>query len=135
MNTKTTCAALAAALLSACTGGAKGNGSTASAAAKLTPLGKTAAGGGVSFTVTDVAERAQLGIPAAGMKAEPGETYVVVRYPLKNEGAKPLEYLGRPSLTLLDEKGSSLAPDNGASTLATSGCRRSPAWPPTATSS
>ena len=135
MNTKTTCAALAAALLSACTGGANGNGSnsadskvaspkslrsdaptTQPTAGPATPLGQAATAGGVQFTVTKVATPAIVGGGGSASTTMPGETFVVVDYTLKNVGGEPLLYLHRPAIKLLDGRGRAYAADDSATT-------------------
>ena len=74
---------------------------------------------GVDFTVTSISTTSQVG-PAMvdGPKAEPGETFVVVGYTLKNTADKPLTFGDRPALSLVDGKGQTYAPDMPATMMA-----------------
>ncbi|WP_411341324.1 DUF4352 domain-containing protein [Sphingopyxis sp. J-6] len=85
----------------------------------LVALGQTGSKDGVELTITDVATPTQVGSTGHGEKAELGETFVVVRYTMKNVGSKPLTFMDRPGLTLLDAGGNGYAVDNAASITAT----------------
>lgn len=85
----------------------------------LIALGETGSKDGVELTVTDVATPIQVGPAEHGEKAELGEIFVVVRYTMKNVGSKPLTFMNRPGLTLLDAGGNGYAVDNAASITAT----------------
>lgn len=123
--TKHTCIAIAvASLLSACGGGSTAstiaNSTEVAALTPTTKLGVPGKAGGIDFTLTDVATPNQLGMSGMGPKAEPGETFVVVSYTLKNTSGKPLPWTERPGLTLVDAKGQSYPADDVASTMAAS---------------
>jgi hypothetical protein len=124
MNCTIPAAISLALLLSACDGGnAPSNNAVAPTTTEATsvPIGRPGSATGVQFTVTKIDNRAQLGMAGAGMKAEPTETYVVVRYTLKNTGAVPLSLSDRPSISLVDAKGQSYATDMSAAAMASDG--------------
>jgi hypothetical protein len=110
-------------LLAACDGGTPTNTNSVAPAAAAKPVAfkETGKAEGVEFTVTKVDTRSQLGIAAAGMIAEPSETFVVVRYTLKNTGKSPLGFTDRPSISLMDGKGQAYQIDMPAATMATDG--------------
>lgn len=90
----------------------------ANAEASMIPLGKPGAGKDVVVTVLSVKQKSQIGEPRLGPKAEPGETFVVVRYTIKNTDTKPLDTANRPELALLDGGGQTYSEDTTAGVLA-----------------
>ena len=88
------------------------------AEAKPVALGTPGEAEGLRFTVMDVATPVLIGPAEVGAKAEPGETFVVVSYTLKNISAKPLTMMERPGLTLINANGQSYAIDAMASPMA-----------------
>lgn len=94
--------------------------STAEAARAANPvaLGKTGHGKVVDLTLTSVTTPRRLGTPGIGPRTQDGETFVVVRYKVKNTGTEPLSSSDRPSLTLIDGDGESYAEDSQAGLLA-----------------
>ena len=109
--------------LAACDGGTgmpptEPNKEVATAPAPPIALGQTGGKDGVELTITDVTTPTQVGTSGGGQKAAPGETFVVVIYTMKNVGSRPLAYMDRPGLTLLDASGNSYAVDDVASITA-----------------
>jgi hypothetical protein len=68
--------------------------------------------------VLSVKQQSQIGEPGLGPKAEPGETFVVVRYTIKNTDTKPLDTANRPELALRDGGGQTYSEDATAGVLA-----------------
>lgn len=123
MTTKLYLATAMCALLAACgegssAGGDTNNSTTAVQAAQPISLGQTGKADGLDLTVTAVATPSQVGPAEAGLKAEAGETFVVVSYTLKNTSDKPLPMMERPGLELVDGEGQTYAPDTIASPMA-----------------
>jgi hypothetical protein len=102
--------------LAACDGAAPTESNREVAApASLSALGQTGGKDGVELTITDVATPTQVGPRSVSQRAAPGETFVVVSFTMKNVGSRPLTYMDRPGLTLLDAKGNSYVLDDIAS--------------------
>lgn len=124
MNKPTYFTLVLSALLSACDSGSGSADSGTNAvahsapAAASIPLGQTGKADGLDFTVTAVATPSQVGPTEAGIKAEAGETFVVVSYTMKNTSKKSLPLMERPGLEIVDGKGQSYAPDTIASPMA-----------------
>ena len=115
---RTMISAIAVLLLSAC-GSSSDTSTTAPAApAKTYKLGETASAKGLDFTVTKVDQRSLLGAGGEGFKAEPGETFVVVYYTLKNTAGEALTLMDRPSISLTDAEGHSFIKDDAGSMMA-----------------
>ncbi len=90
-------------------------------AQSITPaiaVGEPGKAGAVQFTVTAVSTTGQIGPAPVGAKAEPGETFVVVSYTIKNVGSATLPFVDRPGVTLVDVKGQSYEPDMSSSMMA-----------------
>ena len=94
------------------------SGSSATADTPLIARGEAGRATAIEVTITDVTARLQLGAAPATLKAEAGETYVIVSYTLKNTGTAPLPLMERPSLSLVDGKGQTYSPDQMASMMA-----------------
>jgi hypothetical protein len=112
-----------ATMLSACDGSGPAGNTVATvapseASLKLGAVGKA---NGLEVAVIGVETRGQLGMAAAGMKASPAETFVVVRYTLKNTGEAPMGFMDRPGISLIDAKGQTYAIDMTAATMASNG--------------
>lgn len=111
------------ALLSACDSGSSSSDSSTNAAAPSAPaavslpVDQTGKADGLDFTVTDVATPNQVGPAGVGLKAETGETFVVVSYTIKNTSGKALPLMERPGLSLIDANGQSYAPDDMAGVM------------------
>jgi hypothetical protein len=122
---KTNCytALACAAFLSAC--GSNGGSDAASnqaivgMVAEPSPvaLGAAGEGPGVTVTINSVKEQQSIGAEGFGPKTEPGETFVVVRYTIKNTSTKPLSSTDRPDLALIDGAGRSYSEDTQAGIL------------------
>ena len=107
--------------LSACGEGSSSQTANTSVAAAETPplpIKRTGSAEGVDVTVTDVATPKQIGPAPVGLKAEGGETFVVVSYTIKNTGGKALGLMDRPELSLIDASGTTYAPDQTATPMA-----------------
>lgn len=110
-----------AALLTACGGGAPSQPAANAVEQSGSPViavGETGKAEGIDLTVTDVAQKSQLGPAGVGPKAEKGETFVVVSYTLKNTADKSLPLMERPMLTLIDATGRTYAADDASSLMA-----------------
>lgn len=81
-------------------------------------FGKPGEAPGVTITVNSVKRQRLIGPEGVGAEAADGETFVVVRYTLKNTGTKPLDTLARPTISLIDADGQSYAEDTQATALA-----------------
>lgn len=77
------------------------------------PIGQAGSGNGYEITVTSVELRNSVG-RAVVNKAGPTETYVLVRYKLKNTSPRPMLSDERPIVTLLDAHGQTQAEDGAA---------------------
>ena len=103
---RTIISAIAVLLLSAC-GSPSNTTATTSATAAATSLavGKTGSATGVEIAVTSVKQTNQVAnakiVPLAG----PQETYVVIKYTIKNTGSAPLPAMSHPELDLVDPNG------------------------------
>lgn len=113
-----------AALLSACGGPDTSNTSANEAVAveenkplPLVSLGKAGSESGFEVTVKSVQQRSQIGMEGIGPATEPGETFVVVQYTVKNLGAKPVDSADLPSAELIDANEQAYAEDTQASAL------------------
>ncbi len=110
--------------LSACSDGSSSQNASAPTEVASTPplpavaLGSSGQAAGIVFTITDVATPKQIGSVGVGPKAEAGETFLIVTYKLKNVSSRPLPPSARPTLTLIDPRGQTYAPDETASALA-----------------
>lgn len=105
---------LSLALLSACGGEPSSQTSAGEAVTETKPvaLGEPGKAGGVEITIDSVKTMSQIGPVGLGPKAEPTETFVIVKYRLKNTGAKALGLMERPTLSLVDAGGQSYASDD-----------------------
>jgi len=81
-------------------------------------IGKAGIRPGVTVTINSVKEESQIGEKGYGPEAQPGETFIVVRYTIKNTSNKPLSSLDQPDLELVDGSSQSYAEDTQASVLA-----------------
>ncbi len=107
--------AFAVLLLSAC--GSPSNTSATVAGTDAAPslaVGKTGQASGVEITVTSVKQTNQVTAPSLVPLAGTDETYVLVKYTIKNTGKTPMELLNRPAIDLLDAKGQVYAKDEMA---------------------
>ena len=76
-------------------------------------LGQPGRAGSVQLTVTDITTPTRL-TSGTGLTTEPGETFVVVSFKLKNVGDAPLLDNDRPAITLRDAQGRAYEPDGSA---------------------
>lgn len=90
---------------------------TAAAPIKVYAVGESASADGMEFAITAVEERSQIGPVGVGPKAASGETFVVVRYTIKNIGSKPIDSWNFPTFELLDGDRVALAKDTEATIL------------------
>ena len=106
-------------LLAACGGsGTTTDSNTATPAAMAPiPVGKPGKATGMEITVNSVTESKMIA-GDLGPKAEASETFVVIRYTLKNTATAPLGWGSRPEVTLVDGKGQMYASDTTASVTA-----------------
>ncbi len=81
-------------------------------------LGKPGKAAGLELTVKSVSLTNQIGTKGFGPAAGAGETFVVVRYNIKNVGTKPIEGSDLPVVELLDSKDTVFAEDTDAAILA-----------------
>ena len=93
--------------LSAC-----GTSETTASAAPALAIGQTGKANGIEIAVTSVKSTNQVAEPPAVALAGPDETYVVVKYTIKNTGSTPLELMSRPTVDLLDANGQVFAKDD-----------------------
>ena len=82
------------------------------APAVLHAIGETGKADGIEVALTSVKATNQVSDPSAVPLAGPDETYVVVKYTIKNTGSTPLEVLNRPAIDLLDANGQVFAKDD-----------------------
>ena len=99
--------ALALMPLSAC-----GTSETTAPAAPALAIGETGKANGIEIAVTSVKSTNQVADPSAVPLAGPDETYVVVKYTIKNTASTPLELMNRPAFDLLDANGQVFAKDD-----------------------
>lgn len=103
------------ALLSACgeapSSQTTGGEATAQVEAKPIALGETGKAKGVDITINSVKVTSQVGPSGVGIKAEAGETFVLVAYTIKNTGDETLSFMGRPAFSLIDPVGHSYTAD------------------------
>ena len=83
----------------------------------VVPLEKSAEAEGFEVTVNAVEQRSQIGIEGLGPAAGAGETFIVVRYSLKNLGKKPVSSWDFPTVDLMDSSSQVYAGDSEASAL------------------
>ncbi len=81
-------------------------------------IGKTATASGVEFTLVSVSHRDRIG---ASHRTAPGETFVVVRYDVKNLTNEPMARVERPEVTLRDREGRSYSDEGAAGLTLTEG--------------
>ena len=93
--------------LSAC-----GTPATTAPAAPALAIGETGKANGIEIALTSVKSTNQVAEPPAVALAGPDETYVVVKYTIKNTGSMPLEVMNRPAIDLLDANGQVFAKDD-----------------------
>ena len=74
-------------------------------------FGQPAKGSNLQIKIGSVEERSKVGVYGMGPKLSPGETFVVIRYTLKNISAKPIERANQPDVELIDAKGQDYARD------------------------
>lgn len=82
-----------------------------------TGLGKSAKAGNLEITIKSVEERSQVGVYGMGPKLSPGETFVVVRYTIKNIGSAPVDRGNQPDIKLIDGNYQEYAEDSEAEML------------------
>jgi hypothetical protein len=105
--------------VSACDGPPTANGNVASPSeTKPHALGKNVSAEGVDYLITSVEQRNQISAAGIGPKAEAGETFVVVRYTLKNTAKAVLPLMERADVSLVDGAGTTYARDDSASAMA-----------------
>lgn len=80
-------------------------------------FGQSTQAEGFEFEVTDFAERNQIGLEGFGPAASPEETFVVIRYRLKNVAKEPVDGWDFPSVDLVDASGQAYSKHNEASAL------------------
>ena len=68
----------------------------------MVPLGKSAQAQNYEIKIDSVEDRSQVGVLDMGPKLSPGETFVVVRYTIKNIGRTPLDQGNQPDVKLID---------------------------------
>jgi hypothetical protein len=95
-----------------------GGQATTETASKPLAVGQTGKGDEVEITLTSAEATRKIGPAQGGIRAEPGETFVVANYTLKNVSDKPLGLLDRPTFTLIDDKGNSYAVDEMVGAMA-----------------
>ena len=78
------------------------------------PFGEARLGGNLEISVNSVEDRSEVGVYGMGPKLSPGETFVVVRYTLKNTGKKPIESFNLPGAELIDGQDQVYAEDSEA---------------------
>ena len=113
-----------AGLLAACDGQTPSSQSTTAETSTVSAqdlprvaFGKPSGSGDFELKVKSVKQRSQIGAKGIGPATETGETFVVVRYSVKNIGKKPLSRVDLPSVELIDGAGQSYASDTEASVL------------------
>lgn len=83
------------------------------------PFGKLGTASGVAVTVLAVGQRDRIG---SSHRTAQGETFVTIRYDVKNLTSKPMARVERPEVTLRDPQGRSYSDDGAAGlTLADGG--------------
>ncbi|WP_374414899.1 hypothetical protein [Novosphingobium colocasiae] len=99
-----------------------GCGGSEEAASPSTPTmaAQTATAEGVEVTLTSVEESNNVLDPGIFPEAGPDATYIIARYSLKNTSTKPLGFIDRPELDLVDAKGQALAKDIATSAAVSS---------------
>ncbi|MDO7833678.1 hypothetical protein Q4610_01340 [Sphingobium sp. HBC34] len=95
-----------------------GGEATVQPEAKPIALGETGKAAGVEITIDTIKTMGQIGPAGIGPKAEPTETFVVVKYRLKNTADKALGIAERPALSLADASGQSYAVDDMVGAMA-----------------
>lgn len=109
-------------LLSACgeapTSQTTGGEAVAQPEAKPIAIGETGKAESVEITIDSVKTMSQVGPAGIGPKAEATETFVVIKYRLKNTGGKALGIAERPVLSLIDATGQSFAADDMVGAMA-----------------
>lgn len=105
-------------LLAACGSGTPTSTPVEKAEATPIALKQPGVGSDVTVTVLSVKQADHVGAAGYGPKAGPGETFVVVRYTIKNTGTKPLDSFNRPELALLDSNDQTYSEDTTAGILA-----------------
>lgn len=80
-------------------------------------LGQTGSAEGVQITLNEVETLSSIGPADLGLNTQPGETFVVVRYAMKNTSTQPLEFTERPALSLVDGNGQAYSSDDIASVM------------------
>lgn len=68
----------------------------------VVPLGKSAQSQNFEIKIDSVEDRSKVGVLDMGPKLSPGETFVVVRYTIKNIGRTPLDRGNQPDVKLID---------------------------------
>jgi hypothetical protein len=86
--------------------------------AKAIAIGETGKADGIEITIDSLKTVSQVGLAGVGPKAEPTETFVVIKYRLKNTASKPLGIAERPALSLVDANGQAYAPDDMVGAMA-----------------
>ena len=80
-------------------------------------FGQPAKGSNLEIKIGSVEERSKVGVYGMGPKLNPGETFVVIRYTLKNIGTKPVERANQPDVELIDAENQEYARDNEAEVM------------------
>ncbi|HEV7314898.1 DUF4352 domain-containing protein [Sphingopyxis sp.] len=108
--------------LAACGGG----DDTASNAVAETPterdlptvaIGKSAKGNDLEITIKSVETQSKVGVYGMGPTLSPDETFVVVRYTIKNVGSAPVDRGNQPDIKLIDGNSQEYAEDGEAEML------------------
>lgn len=115
---RTIISAIAVLLLSAC--GSPSNTTATATGTDATPslaVGKTGIANGVEITLTSVKQTNQVMSAKLVPLAGPQETYVVVKYTIKNTGSAPLAAMSHPELDLADPNGQVYSKDDMTTAL------------------
>lgn len=83
----------------------------------VVPFGETATGADLAIKIASVSEQSRSGIYGMGPKAGSGNTFVVVRYTMKNTSKEPVSRGDQPTVQLIDADGQSYEPDREAEAL------------------
>lgn len=80
-------------------------------------FGETAKAEGFEIELTDFDQRSQIGLEGLGPSASPEETFVVIRYRIKNVTEEPVDGWDFPAIDLVDGSGQPFSKHNEASAL------------------
>ena len=113
------CAGLAVvAVLVGCSPSGSRKGMPAQAEGPPVSLGEPGNATDVAVTVRSVEEKRRFAPAGMGPEAGPAETFVIVRYAIKNTSRKPLSSVDRPAVTLVDGNGQGYSEDSQTSIVA-----------------